>query len=198
LRWLSSRSVLIVHSTRRNGEESPLLRLPAELRNKIYEYAIGGHVIELFDSTKKPHYNMLSQADGHYTALANPTVLSKICRQLHSETALLPYSLNTFHGHLRRIHRFLKGLTKAQREQIKSVEIFFIRTDLFKGDMTCLIFRHTSFKNHAGWIWSMTGLKCLEYSFAETSEMIAEEIVATIREVVRFPEHVQVEFKNLC
>jgi hypothetical protein len=125
-------------------------------------------------------------------------VLSKICRQLHRETALLPYSLNTFHGHLRRIHKFLKGLTRAQRQQIKSLEIFFIRTDLFKGDVNSLTFRYRALKNHAGWIRSMVGLECLEYSFAEANETIVEEIVATIREIVRFPEHVQVEFKNLC
>lgn len=190
--------MLTVNSTRRNEKESPLLRLPAELRNKIYEYTIGGYVIELFESTKKPHYNMLSQADGHYTALANPTVLSKTCRQLHKETALLPYSLNTFHGRIRYIHKFLKGLTKAQREQIKSLEIFFVRTDLFKGSGSCLVFRPGALKNHACWIRLMVSLECLEYSFAEANETIAEEIVATIREIVQFPENVRVEWKNFC
>ena len=182
----------------RNQKSSPFLRLPPELRNKIYEYAIGGHVIKLFESTKKPHYNMLSQADGHYTALANPAVLSKTCRQLHRETALLPYSLNTFHGRTRRIHKFLKGLTMAQREQIKSLEIFFVRTDLFRGSGNCLYFRPGALKNHACWIRSMVSLESLEYSFAEANETIVEEIVATIREIVRFPENVRVEWKNLC
>ncbi|OSS49745.1 hypothetical protein B5807_05819 [Epicoccum nigrum] len=184
--------------TCRNQEESPLLRLPAELRTKIYEFAIGGYVIELFESKKKPCYNVLSQADGHYTAFAKPTVLSEICRQLYKETAFLPYSLNTFHGHLRRIHRFLKSLTMAQRKQIKSLEIFFIRNDLFKGDWNSLFFSHKALKNHAGWIRATKGLERLEYSFAEANKSLAEEIEATIREVVRFPEHVQVEFKNLC
>ena len=190
--------MLNIHSTRRNEAESSLLRLPAELRNKIYEYAVGGHVIELISSKKKPHYKMLSQANGHYTALANPTVLSKICRQLHKETALLPYSLNTFHGSLRRIHKFSKGLTKAQRKQIKILKIFFVRTDLFKGEGDALVFRYSALKNHAGFIRSMVSLECLEYSFAEGNEAVVEEIVATIRKTVRFPEHVLVEFRNLC
>jgi hypothetical protein len=29
----------------RNDRESPLLRLPGEIRNKIYEFAVGGHII---------------------------------------------------------------------------------------------------------------------------------------------------------
>lgn len=142
---------------------------------------------------------MLSQADGHYTAFAKPTVLSEVCHQLHQETAFLPYSLNTFHGHLRRVHRFLNSLTTVQRKHIKSLEIFFIRSDSFKrGWDSSLSFSHKALKNHAGWIRATAGLERLEYSFAEANETLFEEIVATIREVMRFPEHIEVEFKNLC
>ncbi|KAF2119369.1 hypothetical protein BDV96DRAFT_642398 [Lophiotrema nucula] len=37
----------------RNAQESPLLRLPAELRNRIYELVVGGHLIHVEAEDKK-------------------------------------------------------------------------------------------------------------------------------------------------
>lgn len=39
--------MLIIYSSLRNQRESPLLRLPAELRIRIYEYALGGLEIRI-------------------------------------------------------------------------------------------------------------------------------------------------------
>ena len=40
----------------RNEKESPLLRLPGEIRNKIYEFAVGGHIIIIKNYGREPTY----------------------------------------------------------------------------------------------------------------------------------------------
>ncbi|KAI4907571.1 hypothetical protein J4E90_009600 [Alternaria incomplexa] len=67
---------------------SPLLRLPAELRNLIYRYALGDRTLIL--STIDDETLRLYQRDIPAFALL------ALCKQIHSETVLLPYSLNTF------------------------------------------------------------------------------------------------------
>ncbi|KAF1959435.1 hypothetical protein CC80DRAFT_545818 [Byssothecium circinans] len=85
--------------TQYNQLHSPLLRLPGEIRNKIYEYALGGlrfekkgygttrvYAIEHPGNSKIAHRSVASMA----------LSLTKVCRQVHAETALLPYQLNAF------------------------------------------------------------------------------------------------------
>ncbi|KAF1959426.1 hypothetical protein CC80DRAFT_591442 [Byssothecium circinans] len=85
-------------------QESPLLRLPAELRLQIFEYVLAGqnfssvidnnterltHVIE--DKTTDPAtWHPLSSDPNHYFAL------SKTCRQTRADTRDLPLKLGTF------------------------------------------------------------------------------------------------------
>ncbi|KAF2874966.1 hypothetical protein BDV95DRAFT_564030 [Massariosphaeria phaeospora] len=64
---------------------SALLRLPAELRNLIYEYAVGGETIELHQYRRR-----------EYRQSAYQLTLPLVSRQLHAETALLFYSTNHF------------------------------------------------------------------------------------------------------
>ena len=47
-------------STTRNMTQSPLLRLPGELRNKIFAYAVGGHIITV---TRVPPYESSESSD---------------------------------------------------------------------------------------------------------------------------------------
>jgi hypothetical protein len=98
-------------------DHSPLLRLPAELRNTIYEYVIGGYNIFLtifFDTWLhgslpyptgrcsaiirwgKP-YTQLSPEDGSpidQSRPLRPFALLKACRQTYDEAWMLPFSLN--------------------------------------------------------------------------------------------------------
>ena len=87
-KWLSNklRKFGNVHSARthcsrdysslRNQRESPLLRLPAELRNRIYEYAL------IFSNITKQK-----------TAIQSVFYTS---RQVYKEIALLPFNVNIF------------------------------------------------------------------------------------------------------
>lgn len=78
LPFSSSQAVLTLHSTLDNQIDSPLLRLPAELRNKIYEFALSGHRI------------------GSRRQLREVASLRYTCRQIRSETAFMEFPLNTF------------------------------------------------------------------------------------------------------
>ncbi|CAI6233516.1 unnamed protein product [Periconia digitata] len=104
----------------RNAAESPLLRLPAEIRLMIWKYALGGNTIMMNFTAR--HHNLSFSADeeggffppGRFSCLTFPdrispflkssvgkaskgfTLLNNVCRQLYKETALLPYELNSW------------------------------------------------------------------------------------------------------
>ncbi|KAF2847628.1 hypothetical protein T440DRAFT_557310 [Plenodomus tracheiphilus IPT5] len=95
----------------RNREHSPLLRLPAELRNQIFALVLsektaipiygdeGPSAIEnLFGAISDVYSNSweleaLSKATSE--VISTPSLL-QVCRQIYEETSLLPYALNTF------------------------------------------------------------------------------------------------------
>lgn len=87
--------------------ESPLLALPAEIRNKIFALALGGHEITItaghksFDKKTRLYTYVLTQTalplSGVISGFVKPTFqLPRVSRQVYAETAILPYSLNTF------------------------------------------------------------------------------------------------------
>lgn len=84
--------------TVRNLQQSPLLRLPGEIRSRIYEYALGGHTFtpagEQRLYTDGPAGSQLD--DDTWKGLQH---LAQVCRQLREETQLLPYSMNIFRQH---------------------------------------------------------------------------------------------------
>ncbi|KAF3001333.1 hypothetical protein E8E13_005790 [Curvularia kusanoi] len=103
--------------TRRNRKESPLLRLPAELRNRIYGYAMSGGV------TLEDHLLPAELAVAHNPPGAS-LALPKVCYQLHQETALLLFSLNTFTGSSTTIEDFLDALGEYQKAKIESITVY--------------------------------------------------------------------------
>jgi hypothetical protein len=78
---------LTTSSTVLNARNSPLLRLPGELRNTIYEYVLdeGGYTFII------PHRP--ARAFGERKNRLAPL---SVCRRIHQETVLLPLSLNEF------------------------------------------------------------------------------------------------------
>ncbi|KAI0583368.1 hypothetical protein Alg130_05707 [Pyrenophora tritici-repentis] len=89
-----------------NQTNSPLLRLPSELRNRIFDYVYT-------DAAMKPDKN----------AMALPLT----CRQLNHETAILPYKYCVFSFALYKYEavaftKFLDASTKAQLCAIESIE----------------------------------------------------------------------------
>jgi hypothetical protein len=116
------------YSTLRNAQESPLLRLPPELRNEIYEYTLGGLQIRpghrlggpgMWQVLSKPVDADLSAPwqKMHYIA---PLTLA--CRQIHTEAGLLPFKLNEITlGPLEPFLLAMNRLTDRQRNAIRTI-----------------------------------------------------------------------------
>ncbi|KAF2118338.1 hypothetical protein BDV96DRAFT_382848 [Lophiotrema nucula] len=99
-----------VEIMQRNVEESFLLRLPAEIRNHIFQYVLGGQKVAIHSpSYYRPHGTeekgdsdfAISQFKDPYIVLERarsirPVEVLVTCRQIYSETVLLPFALNTF------------------------------------------------------------------------------------------------------
>ena len=104
--------------------ESPLLRLPAEIRNMIYAHTLGGHSWSISMSGGKPH------ADNHTKqALA----LLQVNRQIYSETHLHPYLHNTFEGrHIGHLREWIQSLSNVQRNSISTIK-FHLRGYIVQG-----------------------------------------------------------------
>lgn len=87
----NSGSALALIQTRslRNQRESPLLRLPSELRNEIYQYVLGGHTYDLpMESGGQPGTQLPERPMDLSLPLA--------CRQTYLEALPIIYSHNTF------------------------------------------------------------------------------------------------------
>ncbi|KAI8940022.1 hypothetical protein NX059_003744 [Plenodomus lindquistii] len=96
----------------RNRRESPLLRLPAELRNKIYEYALGSYELLIITGpygkkkylmVKRPMHTVPSESLGNFLAL------TRTCRQINTETDRIPYAINQFYGSPQYLKSLLLG-----------------------------------------------------------------------------------------
>jgi hypothetical protein len=78
------------HSTLHNQHISPLLRLPAEVRNIIYVLVLGNRTYRFHDAVSRPHAQLRTNNECHVLALL------LVSHQIYAEARLLPYSLNTF------------------------------------------------------------------------------------------------------
>ncbi|KAF9699381.1 hypothetical protein EKO04_002171 [Ascochyta lentis] len=79
------------HITRRDQTHSPILSLPAELRNKVYEYAVGGQNIRIECSPEG-----LRESN---PSLFREAALRRTCRQIRNEVdPYMQFALNTFSG----------------------------------------------------------------------------------------------------
>ena len=96
----------------RNASDSHFLRLPLEIRVRIYKLVLGGQDLWIglhypnSDSYRELHYGgrfyHLNLTDYLTDPLPDRSVkgldirLLRVCRQIFTETALLPYALNHF------------------------------------------------------------------------------------------------------
>jgi hypothetical protein len=107
----------------KNSAQSPLLKLPAELRNKIFAYAMGNYDVYIEALNKNISDRLQTLDDGtcqYYRAYLDCRLvttilphgedyhpaapgddlpnfsLPRVCRRSYCETSLLPYTLNQF------------------------------------------------------------------------------------------------------
>jgi hypothetical protein len=81
----------------RNKHESPLLRLPGEIRNEIYAYVLGNKHYCVATSNHIDHDTGQTLSPNGFLTSSKDLALLTVCRQIHTEAHLLPFVLNTFH-----------------------------------------------------------------------------------------------------
>ncbi|KAF2831587.1 hypothetical protein CC86DRAFT_141197 [Ophiobolus disseminans] len=88
---------------RRNASESPLLRLPGEIRNNIYAHILTGWELRVvFGNVFKTVRLEIRDSDPSATYPPRTTearsllACTRVCRQIHDETALLLFQHVTF------------------------------------------------------------------------------------------------------
>jgi len=106
-----------------NRQRSPLLRLPAELRNKIYGYALGG--IELRMSYRSKELGVVSPMsyDPHmsFTPFHRLVGLTLVSRQIYAETKILPFELCTMLALGSTFNGLIERLNLTQRQAISTI-----------------------------------------------------------------------------
>ncbi|KAH7086750.1 hypothetical protein FB567DRAFT_628841 [Paraphoma chrysanthemicola] len=107
----------------RNDRESPLLRLPREIRNIIYEYALSG--VESTCSSQYPTatYGRRRRLFGPgFRDPPQPCGLVQVCSKIYHEAKLLPLGLGTLRcpsvGALKALY---KKLPEAQSQRVKDM-----------------------------------------------------------------------------
>ena len=92
-------------SSQHNATEPRLLCLPAELRNKIYAYVLGGKFIALerncdgkaIGAVYRHHKSIFMRQTKPLVLECHTLDLLRVCRQTYADTRTLPFTLNTFH-----------------------------------------------------------------------------------------------------
>ena len=97
-----------------NATTSPLLRLPAEIRNMIFEYAMYQGTID-FVWNHDSRRGIVDPENNYVTPL--PSLLF-VSRQIHSEVAILPYKLNIFSFRLYNLLDLSNFLDQRTQEQL--------------------------------------------------------------------------------
>ena len=96
-------------SSAQHNSNSPLLRLPAEIRNQIYDYVIGGQTYAVYEaSLEKPSY-YLNRERGQGLHWHEQTALSRTCRQFRHDTSLLFFQNNIFMANYLNSSSAMKG-----------------------------------------------------------------------------------------
>jgi hypothetical protein len=117
-RWLT------IASTPRSQFQSPLLRLPGELRNLIYFHLFITEAFKLerhgFNTQNFPYINR----HRHREPTSHRLALLSVCRQTYAEAALLPFTLSTIEiTNIETLEELPFRLTTAQCSAIRSLKL---------------------------------------------------------------------------
>jgi hypothetical protein len=181
--------------TQQNQLDSPILRLPAELRNKIYQYIFGDKVIGLYVLPKIPrakgsrngeyqrvtksniealssgrHDNMPQNGKPSYTF-----ALVKVCRQIYSEARMLPFHLNTFGVPRPDDLKFLLSVMQLQLSEVRTV-----RLTTNNGCPTC--WSDLQSMSHFDGVQTIEILAYLRPRFGQTGSLLLTDEAVEMRE----------------
>ncbi|KAI8940192.1 hypothetical protein NX059_003898 [Plenodomus lindquistii] len=105
--------------TLRNQKTSPLLRLPAELRNNIYQLVFEGRSIASTRDDFQPCVTL-----GRTPLRTLNISLLFTCRQTYSETRLIPFAVNPMIGFLDLPLGLIGSLTGGQIDALSTVHLW--------------------------------------------------------------------------
>lgn len=119
-------------------QHSPLLCLPAELRNRIYGYVFGVPWIRACCGSDRfcTYWGCNECIDDilyrfkfkfHYPRRL--LALTETCRQIHEETKILPFVLNKFHGKPESIDRALHYYLDPEQSNAVTAVCFLVRNN---------------------------------------------------------------------
>jgi hypothetical protein len=159
---------LTISSAERNQRESPLLRLPGELRNRIYGYALGR--MRFFINGSRWYGKLEADAEGPELSLHYFFALIQVCRQVYSEAHLLPYKLNIIHDRVSN-QWFPEILNSDQRNAIRTIvfqmedmemteeELTGRPTDKYAALEEVFLDCYGSSSNLEGFAWALKGVE---------------------------------------
>jgi hypothetical protein len=134
---------LKLRSAKLNSVTSPLLRLPGEIRTKIWQYAIGYHQIDIGHRrleqlcADEPARNVRpSNPATHFprTFVRPSFALPRTCRQMYVETSPYIYTLNTFgFESVAVFDRWTKNRALGQRRLVASIDMPYDYMHLYRG-----------------------------------------------------------------
>ncbi|KAF2682587.1 hypothetical protein K458DRAFT_390514 [Lentithecium fluviatile CBS 122367] len=118
----------LLEITRRNAETSPLLQLPAELRNRIWKFLFPPMIHDI----ALQHSVMQSGRYRHKALKRTPNMhaILMVCRQIQAEAAFLPFQLSTFSFLDLVLFKWLITLVSAERDLIPEVR-FIVGSDRY-------------------------------------------------------------------
>lgn len=133
-----------------NKLQSPLLRLPGELRNQIYEHALGGLLIQVNDITKDPRLRSHLTAcrldgSGEVNALFAFSGLTLVSRQLYAETRFMVLRLNEFDVTDKALPVLDIVLNHEKRSEVRTVRLSWPLAMMLQFD-------HRELSRTGGWI----------------------------------------------
>ncbi|KAF1359339.1 hypothetical protein EJ07DRAFT_77821, partial [Lizonia empirigonia] len=109
-----------------NQRESPFLRLPGEVRNRIYNLALGNRQIMILHPRLYSAIRYSRRCHG--TDPFEPNTVDKLlhltetCRQIHAETDLLVFKANDFRiGSELNFNKFLDSISQRQTDAIRTL-----------------------------------------------------------------------------
>ncbi len=116
------------NSRKRNSTVSPLLSLPPEIRNRIYDLVLGGQMLWISYNFHERHDIIKGRLKKIHTGFKLDQKVQigflRVCRQIYGEAALLPYALNKFIFRTDCVRRKFEKITRpAQKRAVGKYEI---------------------------------------------------------------------------
>ncbi len=108
----------------RNQRKSPLLRIPVELRNEIYDHVCRyyrDHKVIIYNTGdyEMPHDALKSLREG------KPPGILMTCRQIHSETSFFQFQAGNYEAYLPALVSWSEDLDIGRRYAIHTFRIHF-------------------------------------------------------------------------